>query len=109
MAYFRFRLVSLITRHMIDQSGLKIAQIEAYDLIKFLRKKWGFGVTWGYLGSFGKGFSRSPDQKCWGSSGYEKMVLKVTRGHLTKTGPPIASSEARIQEGRLVHKLPRAK
>ena len=54
MAYFRFRLVSLKTRHLIDQSELKIAQIEAYDLIKFLRKKnGGFGVTWGYLGSFG--------------------------------------------------------
>ena len=53
MAYFRFRLVSLITRHLIDQSELKIAQIEAYDLIKFLRKNGGFWVTWGYLGSFG--------------------------------------------------------
>ena len=55
MAYFRFRLVSLITRHLTDQSELKIAQIEAYDLITFLRKKigGGFGVTWGYLGSFG--------------------------------------------------------
>ena len=52
MAYFRFRLVSLITRHLIDQSELKIAQIEAYDLINFLRKNVGFGVTWGYLGSF---------------------------------------------------------
>ena len=55
MAYFRFRLVSLITRHLIDQSELKIAQIEAYDLIKFLRKKMGglgsLGGIWGHLGS----------------------------------------------------------
>ena len=45
MAYFRFRLVSFITRHMIDQSELKIAQIEAYELIKVLQIKNG---GWGH-------------------------------------------------------------
>ena len=67
---------------MIDQSGLRIAQIEAYDLIKFLRKNGGLGSLegiWGQnptifkprpiiyqneaLGALitKKGFSRSPN------------------------------------------------
>ena len=42
MAYFRFRLASLITRHLIDQSELKIAQIKAFDV-----GLGSLGVIWG--------------------------------------------------------------
>ena len=45
---FRFRRVCKISRQAIDQSKLRIAQIEAWDQIKiFLFRKFGVGVTWG--------------------------------------------------------------
>ena len=48
MGNFRFRRVYKISRQAIDQSKLRIAQIEAQDQIKiFLFCKFGVGVTWG--------------------------------------------------------------
>ena len=60
MGNFRFRLVLKISRYIIDQSELKIAQIEAYDPIKiFYFASLGLGSLggiWGHLGSKSKHF-----------------------------------------------------
>ena len=50
MAHFRFRFVFIISRYIMDQSELVIAQIKAEDLIKvFYFASWGLGS----LGVFG--------------------------------------------------------
>ena len=55
MPHFRFRFVFIISRYIMDQSELVIAQIKAEDLIKvFYFASWGLGSLggiWGHLGS----------------------------------------------------------
>ena len=55
MAHFRLRFVFIISRYIMDQSELVIAQIKAEDLIKvFYFASWGLGSLggiWGNLGS----------------------------------------------------------
>ena len=48
MAHFRFRFVFIISRYIMDQSELVIAQIKAEDLIKvFYFASWGLGSLGG--------------------------------------------------------------
>ena len=51
MANFRFRIIFEISRQILDQSELEIAQIEAKDKIKVL-----YFAIWGHLGSKSKDF-----------------------------------------------------
>ena len=65
MGNFRFRIVFEISRQLIDQSELEIAQIEAKDKIKvFYFANWGLVSLWdiwGHLGSKSKDFQTWPN------------------------------------------------
>ena len=79
MAYFRFRLVSLITRHLIDQSELRIAQIEAYDLIKvFDFSNWGLGSLGGIWGHLGSNYKNVPGQIIYQNDALDPEIKKKT-------------------------------